>query len=134
MTLLTVISKIHLDGYVDVDNGEYISIHFSITARNLNAPWSILRLLAINPREITRSIVFVSFVLSILNLCSVLGKLTDCAIIALVKLLGTFSTFSYILIRVAVNFIGGNISIILTMLRFQYIYLVCVNIRLLIME
>jgi len=45
-------------------------------------------------------------------------KLTDCAIIALVKLLGICSTFSYILIRAAVNFIEGNILVILMMLRF----------------
>jgi len=56
---------------VDVNNGEYISIRFSITTRNLNAPWSILRLLAINPREITLSIAFASFVLSIIE--SLLG-------------------------------------------------------------
>jgi len=56
---------------VDVNNGEYISIRFSITTRNLNAPWSILRLLAINPREITLSIAFASFVLSIVE--SLLG-------------------------------------------------------------
>lgn len=95
---------------MDVDNGEYVSIRFSITAWNLNVRWSILRLLAINRPEITLSVAFALCFLDLLNLHSVLGvtNLIDRAIsfaIKLLKLLDTFDIFRYIWIIMAINFI-----------------------------